>query len=64
MRSSQDLQVVGVDHGPLIDLMREARSKIARVRKVLVASAACAWTLPGPRRSTCKELVEHHVGGT
>ena len=54
-------KLLGTDHGPLIQLMREARD-VKGVRKVLVASGV---RMDLARRSPeyVKELTEHHVGG-
>ena len=54
-------KLLGTDHGPLIDLMREAR-EIPRVKKVFVASGI---RMDLARRDPVymKELVQHHVGG-
>jgi uncharacterized radical SAM protein YgiQ len=54
-------KLLGTDHGPLVDLMREAR-QIPGVKKVLVASGI---RMDLARRSPeyMRELVKHHVGG-
>jgi len=54
-------KLLGTDHGPLIQLMKESR-KIKGVKKVLVASGV---RMDLARRSPeyVKELTEHHVGG-
>jgi uncharacterized radical SAM protein YgiQ len=54
-------KLLGTDHGPLIQLMREAR-QVEGVRKVLVASGI---RMDLAQRSTeyMRELTEHHVGG-
>ena len=54
-------KLLGTDHGPLIQLMREAR-EVEGVRKVLVASGV---RMGLARRSPeyVKELTKHHVGG-
>jgi uncharacterized radical SAM protein YgiQ len=54
-------KLLGIDHGPLVQLMREARS-VPGVRKVLVASGI---RMDLARRSPeyLRELVRHHVGG-
>ncbi|MEM7453593.1 MAG: YgiQ family radical SAM protein [Planctomycetota bacterium] len=54
-------KLLGTDHGPLIQLMRESR-KIDGVRKVLVASGV---RMDLARRSPeyVDELTKHHVGG-
>ena len=54
-------KLLGTDHGPLIELMRAARS-VDGVRKVFVASGI---RMDLARRSPAyiRELVRHHVGG-
>ena len=54
-------KLLGTDHGPLIQLMKESR-EIKGVKKVLVASGV---RMDLARRSPeyVKELTEHHVGG-
>ncbi|MFM8251586.1 MAG: YgiQ family radical SAM protein [Planctomycetota bacterium] len=54
-------KLLGTDHEPLIDLMREAR-QVPGVKKVLVASGI---RMDLARRSPkyMSELVRHHVGG-
>ncbi len=54
-------KLLGTDHAPLIQLMKEAR-EVKGVRKVLVASGI---RMDLARRSPeyMKELTEHHVGG-
>ncbi|MCP3982284.1 MAG: YgiQ family radical SAM protein [bacterium] len=54
-------KLLGTDHGPLIELMREARD-IPGVKKVLVASGI---RMDLARRSPTymRELTRHHVGG-
>jgi uncharacterized radical SAM protein YgiQ len=54
-------RLLGTDHGPLIDLMRKARTTPG-VRKVFVASGI---RMDLARRSPAyvRELVRHHVGG-
>jgi uncharacterized radical SAM protein YgiQ len=54
-------KLLGTDHGPLIELMRQARSEPG-VRMVLVASGI---RMDLARRDPVymRELVEHHVGG-
>ncbi len=54
-------KLLGTDHGPLIDLMRDAR-QTKGVNKVLVASGI---RMDLARRSPkyMRELVQHHVGG-
>ena len=54
-------KLLGTDHGPLIELMRAARS-VEGVRKVFVASGI---RIDLARRSPeyIRELVRHHVGG-
>jgi radical SAM superfamily enzyme YgiQ (UPF0313 family) len=53
--------LLGTDHGPLIELMRQARS-VPGIRKVLVASGI---RMDLARRSPTyvNELAAHHVGG-
>ncbi len=54
-------RLLGTDHGPLIELMREAR-QTPGIKKVLVASGI---RMDLARRSPeyMQELVRHHVGG-
>ncbi len=54
-------KLLGTDHGPLIELMREARD-VPGVKKVLVASGL---RMDLARRSPeyMRELAQHHVGG-
>ena len=54
-------KLLGTDHGPLIQLMKESRD-VKGVKKVLVASGV---RMDLARRSPeyVKELTEHHVGG-
>jgi uncharacterized radical SAM protein YgiQ len=54
-------KLLGTDHGPLIQLMKEAR-EVPGVRKVLVASGI---RMDLARRSPeyMRELTRHHVGG-
>jgi uncharacterized radical SAM protein YgiQ len=54
-------KLLGTDHGPLIELMRQARAQPG-VRKVLIASGI---RMDLARRSPqyMQELVRHHVGG-
>jgi uncharacterized radical SAM protein YgiQ len=54
-------KLLGTDHGPLVELMREARSQ-PNVKKVLVASGI---RMDLARRSPeyMRELAAHHVGG-
>jgi len=54
-------KLLGTDHGPLVELMREAR-QVPGVKKVLVASGI---RMDLARRSPeyMRELVRHHVGG-
>ncbi len=54
-------RLLGTDHGPLIQLMREAR-QIPGIKKVLIASGI---RMDLARRSPkyVRELVRHHVGG-
>ncbi len=54
-------KLLGTDHGPLIEVMKEAR-EVKGVKKVLVASGI---RMDLARRSPeyMRELTEHHVGG-
>ncbi len=54
-------KLLGTDHGPLIQLMKESR-EVKGVKKVLIASGV---RMDLARRSPeyVKELTEHHVGG-
>jgi uncharacterized radical SAM protein YgiQ len=54
-------KLLGTDHGPLVELMREARA-VPGVKKVLVASGI---RMDLARRSPeyMRELARHHVGG-
>ncbi len=54
-------KLLGTDHGPLIELMKEARG-VPGIKKVLVASGL---RMDLARRSPeyMKELAQHHVGG-
>jgi uncharacterized radical SAM protein YgiQ len=54
-------KLLGTDHGPLIDVMRQAR-QTPGIKKVLVASGI---RMDLARRSPqyMRELVQHHVGG-
>ena len=54
-------RLLGTDHGPLIELMREAR-QVPGIKKVLVASGI---RMDLARRSPAymRELAQHHVGG-
>ncbi|MDX1967456.1 MAG: YgiQ family radical SAM protein [Planctomycetaceae bacterium] len=54
-------KLLGTDHGPLIQLMKEAR-ETPGIKKVLVASGI---RMDLARRSSeyMRELVQHHVGG-
>jgi uncharacterized radical SAM protein YgiQ len=54
-------KLLGTDHGPLVELMRESR-QVPGVKKVLVASGI---RMDLARRSPeyMEELVKHHVGG-
>ena len=54
-------KLLGTDHGPLKDLMREARS-VAGVKRVLVASGV-RMDLARKDPEYLRELAEHHVGG-
>ncbi len=54
-------KLLGTDHGPLVELMKEAR-EVPGIKKVLVASGI---RMDLARRSPdyMRELVQHHVGG-
>lgn len=54
-------RLLGTDHGPLIQLMREAR-QISGIKKVLVASGI-RMDLARRWPQYLRELVRHHVGG-
>ena len=54
-------KLLGVDHKPVIELMRESRS-IPGVKKVLVASGI-RMDLARTSPEYLKELIAHHVGG-
>jgi uncharacterized radical SAM protein YgiQ len=54
-------KLLGTDHGPLVELMRAART-MPGVRKVLVASGI-RMDLARRDPAYLKELVRHHVGG-
>ena len=54
-------KLLGTDHGPLIDLMQEAR-ETPGVNKVLVASGI-RMDLAKNSPEYLRELVQHHVGG-
>ncbi len=54
-------KMLGTDHGPLVDLMREAR-RVPGVRKVFVASGI-RMDLARRDPTYMRELVTHHVGG-
>ena len=54
-------KLLGTDHGPLIELMREAR-EVPGVRKVLVASGV-RMDLAARSPAYMDELAAHHVGG-
>lgn len=54
-------RLLGTDHGPLIQLMRETR-QIPRIKKVLVASGI-RMDLACRSPKYLRELVRHHVGG-
>jgi uncharacterized radical SAM protein YgiQ len=54
-------KLLGTDHGPLIELMRRARSEPG-IRKVLVASGI-RMDLAQLSPEYMKELAAHHVGG-
>ncbi len=54
-------KLLGVDHQPVIELMREAR-KVEGVKKVLVASGI-RMDLARQSPEYIRELTQHHVGG-
>ncbi|XZE19031.1 YgiQ family radical SAM protein [Pirellulaceae bacterium SH449] len=54
-------KLLGVDHTPVIELMREAR-EVPGVKKVLVASGI-RMDLARQSPEYIKELTQHHVGG-
>lgn len=54
-------RLLGTDHGPLIQLMREAR-QVPGVKKVLIASGI-RMDLASRSSKYIRELVRHHVGG-
>jgi uncharacterized radical SAM protein YgiQ len=54
-------KLLGVDHQPVIELMREAR-ELPGVKKVLVASGV-RMDLARQSPEYIRELTEHHVGG-
>jgi uncharacterized radical SAM protein YgiQ len=54
-------KLLGTDHGPLVDLMRRARTEPG-IRKVLVASGV-RMDLAQRSPEYMRELAEHHVGG-
>jgi uncharacterized radical SAM protein YgiQ len=54
-------KLLGTDHGPLKEVMREARS-VAGVKRVLVASGV-RMDLARRDSEYLRELAEHHVGG-
>jgi uncharacterized radical SAM protein YgiQ len=54
-------KLLGTDHGPLIDLLRRARTEPG-IRKVLVASGV-RMDLAQLSPEYLRELAEHHVGG-
>jgi uncharacterized radical SAM protein YgiQ len=54
-------KLLGTDHGPLIDLMRQARTEPG-IRKVFVASGL-RMDLAQLSPEYVRELAEHHVGG-
>jgi uncharacterized radical SAM protein YgiQ len=54
-------KLLGTDHGPLVELMRRARSEPG-IRKVLVASGI-RMDLAQRSPEYLRELAEHHVGG-
>ncbi|MFM8400364.1 MAG: radical SAM protein, partial [Pirellula sp.] len=55
-------KLLGVDHQPVIELMRQAR-ELPGVKKVLVASGI-RMDLARQSPEYIRELTEHHVGGT
>jgi uncharacterized radical SAM protein YgiQ len=54
-------KLLGTDHGPLLDLMKEAR-EVPGIKKVLVASGI-RMDLARRSKEYMKELAAHHVGG-
>jgi uncharacterized radical SAM protein YgiQ len=54
-------KLLGTDHGPLVDLMREVR-RTPGIRRVQVASGI-RMDLARRSRSYTRDLVRHHVGG-
>ncbi|CAN5659801.1 YgiQ family radical SAM protein [soil metagenome] len=54
-------KLLGTDHGPLVELMRESR-EVEGVRKVLVASGV-RMDLAQMSPEYLQELASHHVGG-
>ncbi len=54
-------KLLGTDHGPLVDLLRKARTEPG-IRKVLVASGV-RMDLAQLSPEYMRELAEHHVGG-
>jgi uncharacterized radical SAM protein YgiQ len=54
-------KLLGTDHGPLVELMREAR-EVPGIKKVHVASGV-RMDLARRSREYMDELVTHHVGG-
>jgi radical SAM superfamily enzyme YgiQ (UPF0313 family) len=54
-------KLLGTDHGPLIELMKEAR-EVTGIKKVLVASGI-RMDLARHSPEYMSELVKHHVGG-
>jgi uncharacterized radical SAM protein YgiQ len=54
-------KLLGTDHGPLVELMRRARTEPG-IRKVLVASGV-RMDLAQLAPEYLRELAEHHVGG-
>ncbi len=54
-------KLLGTDHGPLVELMKEAR-EVPGVKKVLVASGI-RMDLARQSPEYMRELVQHHVGG-
>jgi uncharacterized radical SAM protein YgiQ len=54
-------KLLGTDHGPLVELMRRARTEPG-IRKVLVASGV-RMDLAQLSSEYMRELTEHHVGG-
>ena len=55
-------KLLAADHGPLIDLMREAAAA-SRACSRCWWPRACAWTWRGGARTYIRELAAHHMGG-